>query len=198
MIFPENNGVICMIDMSFYQDIPHDIEFSVSGISKDTIELTAPGFGGKPYGNGLVLLKLDHAGKYLDQLYKEYMMKLTREVVEAFSKCDKKSSCRNCKAQDKCPDRGNHSQAFLGKILLAEIDKPKVWDEYEDTGLRAAILGSSASILTDTDKLTIAVKALEYIKSLASTENTKSELVYVDFTEVYEALKEIQRQDNVL
>jgi hypothetical protein len=71
MIFPENNGIICMIDMQFYAEIPHGIDFSVEKGWGGSIELTAPGFGGKPYGNGSVLFKIGHAGKYIEQIEKE-------------------------------------------------------------------------------------------------------------------------------
>ena len=76
------------------------------------------------------------------------------------------------------------------------------WREHgEDTTLRIlrdAILSTVnesftvAPVSTDVEKLSIAVNALGYVKSLASTETTKGELVYVDFTEVRDALKEIQ------
>ena len=71
MIFPENNGIICMIDMRFYANVPHDIDFAVQKVWLGSIELTAPGYGGKPYGNGSVLLRQAHAGKYLEQIEKE-------------------------------------------------------------------------------------------------------------------------------
>ena len=71
MIFPENNGIICMIDNSFYKDVPHDIDFVVSKVRCEAFELTAPGYGGKPYGNGSVLFKIAHANNYMKQLEKD-------------------------------------------------------------------------------------------------------------------------------
>jgi len=50
---------------------------------------------------------------------------LTREVLEAVVNCDDREECIDCPAQSVCAVGRNHA---LAAALLAEMDKPKVWD----------------------------------------------------------------------
>ena len=51
-------------------------------------------------------------------------MELTREVLEDMAECDNRS-CTCCKGG--CEDWA-HGISSLARLLLAEMDKPKVWD----------------------------------------------------------------------
>ena len=51
---------------------------------------------------------------------------LTREVLEAMVKCD--TICSRCKAVKLCSEGIFNTLRILATALLAEMDKPKVWD----------------------------------------------------------------------
>jgi len=55
---------------------------------------------------------------------------LTREVVEAITKCSgtEYSKCENCPAIKICDSTSKAIRKRLAKQLLEEMDKPKVWD----------------------------------------------------------------------
>jgi hypothetical protein len=58
MKFPPNNKIRYGQDFRFFMGVPSDVDFTVEFIGKDKslARLTAPGYGGKPYGNGAIYL----------------------------------------------------------------------------------------------------------------------------------------------
>jgi hypothetical protein len=61
-------------------------------------------------------------------------MELTRELIEAFAKCSD-TRCEDCNERAKrlCNETGAVSQMeTIAIALLAEMDKPKVWDGAPD------------------------------------------------------------------
>lgn len=62
-------------------------------------------------------------------------MELTREEVDNYSKCDQRVDCEGiCSNYDKCQVSCGEADTvvLLAKQLLAEMDKPGVWDGAPD------------------------------------------------------------------
>ena len=57
-------------------------------------------------------------------------MELTREVLEDMARC-REIGCQGCRGVCKCNTMGSGIET-LAKALLAEMDKPKVWDGAPD------------------------------------------------------------------
>ena len=57
-------------------------------------------------------------------------MELTREQIKAFEKCGESRTCEKCPAKMHCSEIGQfEATSIMAKQLLAEMDKPGVWDE---------------------------------------------------------------------
>ncbi len=61
MKFPENNKILYSQDFSIFESVPSDVDFSVEPLGNDKVMLTAPNYGGKPYGNGRLYLSCGFA-----------------------------------------------------------------------------------------------------------------------------------------
>ena len=53
----DNNAIPYGQDMQFYTGVPAHIRFAVTRINDERYKLTAPGYGGEPYGNGAIYVK---------------------------------------------------------------------------------------------------------------------------------------------
>lgn len=54
--FETDNNVLYFQDFSYYRGLPSGVEFECTETSPGTWQLVAPGYGGKPYGNGKILV----------------------------------------------------------------------------------------------------------------------------------------------
>ena len=54
MKFTEGNKVIFSQDFRIWEGLPSDVDFEVHPIGQNSVKLVAPGYGGKPYGNGAI------------------------------------------------------------------------------------------------------------------------------------------------
>jgi hypothetical protein len=59
--FEEDNTLVFGQDMSWWQNVPSDVTFTVDGYLTEKTKVTglwlkAPGYGGDPYGNGKILV----------------------------------------------------------------------------------------------------------------------------------------------
>ncbi len=57
MIFSENNQIRCGQDFFQKIGVPNGIDFDVKLIGDEVAELRAPGYGGVPYGNGMIIVR---------------------------------------------------------------------------------------------------------------------------------------------
>lgn len=71
IIFQENN-ILYMQDFSYYRGVPHGVEFTIEYITRDRVVLSAPGYGGKPYGNGkLYINRSQRMAKIYEDLWEK-------------------------------------------------------------------------------------------------------------------------------
>jgi len=79
--FPENNIIDFGQDFSFRRGVPWDVEFEIveEGMFPSDSEyiLRAPGYGGKPYGNGCIYVKKE----IVDDLFQ-------KKIVEVTMRCE--------------------------------------------------------------------------------------------------------------
>jgi hypothetical protein len=65
--FEEDNNLIFGQDLSWWQNVPSDVTFTVDGYMTEKSKITgvwlrASGYGGKPYGNGRILVYTHQEG----------------------------------------------------------------------------------------------------------------------------------------
>ena len=58
MKFSKDNKINYGQDFFQKVGIPHGVDFCVSVVDSNCVKLTAPGYGGKPYGNGALYVRL--------------------------------------------------------------------------------------------------------------------------------------------
>ena len=57
--FPDDNDIVFGQDHAWWVGVPSNLTFEVDEIWKDgKVWLSAPGYGGEPYGNGKILVYL--------------------------------------------------------------------------------------------------------------------------------------------
>jgi hypothetical protein len=72
MIF-DKNEIVNYCDGRFYASVPTGIDFSVKE-QVENVKLTAPGYGGEPYGNGAIHIKKTHFDSFLaSEIYKGWL-----------------------------------------------------------------------------------------------------------------------------
>lgn len=54
MKFRKGNKIAFCQDFAVWEGLPNGVDFEVSPVGKDSVKLVAPGYGGKPYGNGAI------------------------------------------------------------------------------------------------------------------------------------------------
>ena len=54
--FKCGNKVLYYQDMSYWRGLPSNVEFTIDRIDDNSAVLSAPGYGGDPYGNGRVYI----------------------------------------------------------------------------------------------------------------------------------------------
>lgn len=55
MKFHEGNKIVFSQDFRVWEGLPSDVDFDViPQVKGDSVKLVAPGYGGKPYGNGAI------------------------------------------------------------------------------------------------------------------------------------------------
>ena len=68
------------------------------------------------------------------------MSEFTRDVLEGMTKCNTTNCCSRCSAHSYCKTHVLvQKTADLARALLAEIDKPKVWDGAPDNAIIAQV-----------------------------------------------------------
>ena len=67
--FPEDNKICFFQDMSFWQNVPSDIEFDMEIKKSGTAWLTGPGYGERGnYGNGSIAVRFGSVKGFLDEI----------------------------------------------------------------------------------------------------------------------------------
>ena len=82
MKFPKENKIMFFQDFTFYTGVPSGVNFKCEIINRDTLQLTAPEYGGKPYGNGFLLIRLSKSNTNL----KDHFVLL--DLVKIAFKCE--------------------------------------------------------------------------------------------------------------
>jgi len=86
-----DNGIAYGQDHRFFIGIPRDINFETKVVNDTLIKLTAPEYGGKPYGNGTIyvhmsLKELIKLAKKSSDVILAQLMSLTNDVYKIGNK----------------------------------------------------------------------------------------------------------------
>lgn len=52
----QENRILYFQDMNYFRGIPSGVEFTIETIDEKSARLSAPNYGGKPYGNGKIFI----------------------------------------------------------------------------------------------------------------------------------------------
>ena len=110
---------------------------------------------------------------------------LTREVLEAMVKCD--TICSRCKAVKLCSEGIFNTLRILATALLAEMDKPKVWDGAPEDAVSAVVtwcrsgeIVGSVSYNREIPKTRARQMAEEIEKALSASPRYKTEVEIIE------------------
>jgi hypothetical protein len=64
-VFPPHNGVRYGQDLRYHRGVPDGVLFTFDGFAGDRVILVAPGYGGKPYGDGAIYVSFEDAEQHV-------------------------------------------------------------------------------------------------------------------------------------